>query len=53
MDSWVYVLGVVVILFIVSQRGIGAVRGSDDNSKEDKSKLEGKGMFYGWLGKGR
>ena len=51
MDSWVYVVGVIVILFIISQRGIGSRKRSDNGSKEDKSKLEGKGMFYGWLGK--
>lgn len=52
MESWVYVLGVIVILFLISQKGIlGSRSRSDDGSAEDKSKLEGKGMFFGWLGK--
>lgn len=52
MESWVYVVGVIVILFLISQKGIlGSRNRVDDGTLEDKSKLEGKGMFYGWLGK--
>ncbi len=44
MEAWVYVVGVLVILFIVSQKTISSSRNRVDVEKDEaaRDKLEGK-----------
>jgi hypothetical protein len=55
MDSWIYVIGVIVILFLFSQKGIISSRNRKEinDEREETRKKEGKSSFYamvnGWI----
>jgi hypothetical protein len=44
MEAWIYVVGVVVLLFIISQKTISSPRSRVDANKDEaaRDKLEGK-----------